>query len=382
MDKKDDTWQEINMDSPADEGKNESSKNDADAPIATAHKKSHAPEESFSFDQPQDPFSAQFQDQMHAHTYDMNQSITAIDNGRITVTLLQELVSLLRPKPFRKRHPIIFWGGILLIITFVWQMVAGSIGPFSSDRIAVVRVEGPIMESKPTLEWIAKLEKMPHVKGILLRIDSPGGGAGTSQEIHGALQHLARTKPVVASMGGSAASGGLMVAMAAQYIVANPSTITGSIGVRMDIPQIYKLLDSFGVTQESITSGKFKDAGSMMRELSPEDRAYFQAVVNDLKGQFVSMIAEGRKKPVEEVEKLADGRVFTGQEALHLGLVDALGGQYVALARLQELTGVSAQAELVEDDNLEKMYKSIFQSMVEFVNALTGAKQAQVEFLY
>ncbi len=281
----------------------------------------------------------------------------------LTVTLLQELVGLLRPKPFRKRHPIIFWGSILLALLVLWQAFADEESSFSADRIAVVRIEGAIMETEPTLEWIRKLEKMNSVKGVLLRIDSPGGGAAASQEIHGALQALAQKKVLVASMGSSAASGGLMVAMAAPYVVANPSTITGSIGVRMDVPQVYKLMESIGVGQESLTSGKFKDAGSMMRAMTPEDRTYLQGVINDLYEQFVHMVAEGRKTTVEDIKKIADGRIFTGREAKELGLVDALGGQDVALAKLYELTGVDPKTDLYEDVNFEKMYGSVFENM-------------------
>ncbi len=384
MHKKDADWQEIDLD-PVPESKAEFA---FDAPHATT---GQGAEQSLEFgeeaqeqktQQGATSLSKDAGKDVHDKSGKKQKHSQHEDNDLITVTLLKELVSLLRPKPFRKRHPILFWGGICLLAFVLWNIFTSDEGLLSPQRIAVVRIEGAIMESAPTLEWIRKLERMEHVKGILLRIDSPGGGAAASQEIHGALLHLGKTKPIVASMGGSAASGGLMVAMAAPYIVANPSTITGSIGVRMDIPQIYKLLDSIGVSQESVTSGKFKDAGSMMRALSPEDRVYFQSVVDDLKGQFVAMVADGRKKPVKEIEKIADGRVFTGQEALHLGLVDALGGQYEALAQLQELTGISPDTELLEDDNLEKMYASFMESMLSLVRILSGTEQGHAQFMF
>ncbi len=319
----------------------------------------------------------------HAKKAPEAESVPDSTHSLLTVTLLQELVSLLRPKPFRKRHPILFWGGILLCLSLVWQLFSDEETSFGSDRIAVVRIEGAIMETEPTLEWIRELEKKDSVKGILLRIDSPGGGAAASQEIHGALLTLGKKKPIVASMGSSAASGGLMVAMAAPYIVANPSTITGSIGVRMDLPQIYKLMESIGVGQESLTSGKFKDAGSMMRALSPEDREYFQGIIDDLYGQFVAMVAEGRKKPVEEIEKIADGRVFTGREALHLGIVDALGGQDVALAELYQRTGVNPKTELYEDKDFEKMYGSMLKSMMQAVmQSVTQVQGHEPTFMF
>ena len=301
------------------------------------------------------------------------------NSNDITVTLLQELVALLRPKPFYKRHPIIFFGGLILLIIAVYSCFADDSSTFSSDCIAVVRIDGTIMDTKPTLAWISELEKMDSVKGILLRIDSPGGGAAASQEIHSALKKLGQKKPIIASMGSTAASGGLMVAMAAEYIVANPSTITGSIGVRMDIPQIYKLLDFLGLGQETLTSGKFKDAASMMRALDPEERAYLQNIIEDLHEQFMHMVAEGRHKKMDEVKKIADGRIFTGREAYELGLVDALGGQDVALAKLYEKTGVSPATELHEKEDMRELYNELLEGLLKLN---VSASQGEALFLY
>ncbi len=275
--------------------------------------------------------------------------------------LLEQLVVALTPKPFHKRHPIIFWGGIVLVLFIVISSLlpddASSL--VAGDRIAVVRVEGMIMDTKPTLEWIDEISKDDSVLGVLLRIDSPGGGAAASQEIFAALTELGKQKPIVASMGSTAASGGLMIAMAAQHIVANPSTVTGSIGVRMDIPQLQNIMEKIGIGQLTLKTGEFKDAGTFMRPMTEEERAYLEAVLTDMHEQFVLLVAEGRKMPVEKVQGMADGRIFTGRAAKEMGLVDELGGQDAALAILYNSTKVSPETPLYERPDDDEFWKAL-----------------------
>ncbi len=252
-------------------------------------------------------------------------------------------------RPFRKRHPVIFWGLILLLLAGVGVFGAalGSNGLMSGQRIALVSVSGPIMDPEPALEWIRKVERDPMIAGVLLRVDSPGGGAAASQEIYSAVRELARKKPVVVSMGSLAASGGLMVSMAGSRVFANASTVTGSIGVRMDIPQLQGLMGKIGVGQETITTAPYKDAGSYMRPLSTEQRDYFKKVLDDMHQQFVDIVADGRHMEHARAAALASGKIFTGREAVQLGLVDELGGQQTALAWLSEQCGVPAERKLV-----------------------------------
>ena len=185
------------------------------------------------------------------------------------------------------------------------------------------------------------------IAGVLLRVDSPGGGAAASQEIYSAVRDLARKKPVAVSMGSMAASGGLMVSMAGSRVFANASTVTGSIGVRMDIPQLQGLMGKIGVGQETITTAPYKDAGSYMRPLSTEQRDYFKKVLDDMHQQFVDIVADGRHMEHARAAALASGKIFTGREAVQLGLVDELGGQQTALAWLSEQCGVPAERKLV-----------------------------------
>ena len=252
-------------------------------------------------------------------------------------------------RPFRKRHPVIFWGLILLLLAGVGVFGAalGSNGLMSGQRIALVSVSGPIMDPEPALEWIRKVERDPMIAGVLLRVDSPGGGAAASQEIYSAVRELARKKPVAVSMGSLAASGGLMVSMAGSRVFANASTVTGSIGVRMDIPQLQGLMGKIGVGQETITTAPYKDAGSYMRPLSTEQRDYFKKVLDDMHQQFVDIVADGRHMEHARAAALASGKIFTGREAVQLGLVDELGGQQTALAWLSEQCGVPAERKLV-----------------------------------
>lgn len=258
--------------------------------------------------------------------------------------------ALLR-RPFRKRHPIVFWCGIVLFFGLLGGAIANTIGDegglTGGDQIALVTVNGPILNVEPTLEWLRKVARNPAVKGVLVRVDSPGGGAAASQEVYDALKGLAQKMPVAVSMGSVAASGGLMVSMAGQRVFANPSTVTGSIGVRMDVPQLQGLMDKVGVGQETLVVGPYKDAASYMRPMTPEQRAYFQGVLNDMYSQFVDIVAQGRNMPREQVVKLATGKVYTGQEALKLGLVDEMGGRDQALRWLAHKTGVSVDRKLL-----------------------------------
>ncbi|WP_165066243.1 signal peptide peptidase SppA [Desulfovibrio sp. ZJ200] len=258
--------------------------------------------------------------------------------------------SLLR-RPFRKRHPFLFWSGAILltlICLFFFSRDETGRSLFSGgDRLALVTLRGPIMDVAPTLAWIRKIERDPSVKGVLLRVDSPGGGAAASQEVYAALARVAKKRPVAVSMGSMAASGGLMVSMAGKRIFANPSTVTGSIGVRMDIPQLQGLLGKIGVGQETLVTAPYKNAGSYLHPLSPEDRAYFEGVLRDMHEQFVDIVAQGRAMPRERAAALANGKIFTGREALKLGLVDEMGGQEAAVRWLAGHTGVPADRKLL-----------------------------------
>ena len=281
--------------------------------------------------------------------------------------------------PFRKRHPLIFWPvliflslfGIYMFVSLMQAMsdrMAG--GGFSiGKQIGVVNVEGIIMDSKDIVEWVDKLEADDNIVGVLVRVDSPGGAVTPSEEIYFALKRLADKKPLVVSMGTLAASGGYMVSLPARHIVASPSTITGSIGTRMDMANWAGLMDKIGIKDQSLASGSMKDAGSPYRNLEPHERAYFMGLLTDMHDQFMEMVAAERKLTPEEVKAVADGRAFTGRQALDLKLVDSLGDKHQALQILHGLTEYKAHANPLLEGPIKKrsfmetMFEGMFQAM-------------------
>ena len=231
---------------------------------------------------------------------------------------------------------------------------------FKNESIGVLEVNGVIMDSKRALKTLKQFEDSPDVKAVVLRINSPGGAVGPSQEIYEALRTF--PKPVVASMSSVAASGGFYIAMAAKKIFANPGTITGSIGVIMEFANLEKLYEWAKVKRYVIKTGKFKDAGSEFRDMTPEERALLQDMVDDVLVQFKEAVAAGRKLPIEDVNKIADGRIFSGNQALKLKLVDATGTLNDAVEEAAKLAGMPAKPKVIYGEK-KKNFMEILQEM-------------------
>lgn len=254
-----------------------------------------------------------------------------------------------------KKHPIlmviIILGVVALILGAVMTAIIGTFSPSSdlkfSDKIGVIPIIGSIEDSTIVLSQLVKFRKDKRIRAIVLRIDSPGGGVGASQEIYREIRKTIRTKKVITSMGGVAASGGYYIASAGTKIVANPGTITGSIGVIMQFYQIQELAKKIGIQMEVIKSGEFKDVGSPHRELSEKDRELINQFISEIQEQFVSAVAKGRSLPREKVEEIADGRILTGAKAKELGLVDRLGNFEDAIDLAKELAGIKGDVDLV-----------------------------------
>ena len=218
------------------------------------------------------------------------------------------------------------------------------------EKIAVVRIEGVILDSRDAIEELRKFRENPSVKAIVLRIDSPGGGVVPSQEIYSEVlktRNEGRVK-VVASMGNLAASGGYYIAAATDRIVANPGTLTGSIGVIMELANVQGLLEKVGVQSVVIKSGKHKDLASPFRTMSVEDRAILQTVLDDVHDQFIQAVAAGRALKVDQVRDLADGRIFTGRQARTAKLVDELGDLQDAIKLAGKMGGIAGEPRVVE----------------------------------
>ncbi|ABZ83503.1 signal peptide peptidase sppa, 36k type [Heliomicrobium modesticaldum Ice1] len=237
-------------------------------------------------------------------------------------------------------------------------------GPSAGNTVAVVRLEGMIADagagagagllggesgSGQVLEALRRLQQDKQIKAVVLRINSPGGTSAASQEIGREVDRLRESgKVVVASMGDVAASGGYWVAARADKIVANAATTTGSIGVILDLANLTELYQKIGYRPNVIKSGPYKDIASSAREMTPEERAILQGMVDDIYQQFIDVVAEGRHMPHEQVRALADGRVFTGRQAKELGLVDELGNFYDAVALAGTMAGIRGEPEIRE----------------------------------
>ncbi len=235
---------------------------------------------------------------------------------------------------------------ILLVMSIILAIFQKNI-PLQS-RVALVRVEGPILDSRDTVDEIKKYVKDASVKAIVLRVDSPGGAVAPSQEIYSEVKKAAAKKKVVVSMGSLAASGGYYISSPATMIIANPGTLTGSIGVIMEIPNVEGLMNKIGVKTEVVKSGEHKDIASAFRSLEPDERKILQNVMDNVHQQFIRAVSEGRNLKLEDVKKIADGRIFTGEQAVHHGLVDKLGTLDDSVNIAGELAGISGEPEVVE----------------------------------
>ncbi len=218
------------------------------------------------------------------------------------------------------------------------------------EKIALIRLEGVIADSRKIVKDLRRYRKNPDIKAILIRIDSPGGAVAPSQEIYDELIEIQNegVKKVVSSMGSVAASGGYYIASATDLIVANPGTLTGSIGVIMELTNVEGLLQKIGVEGIIIKSGKNKDVGSPFRKMKKEERELLQNVLDDVHAQFIEAVAQGRSLDIETVRKLADGRIFTGRQAKAVGLVDELGSLQAAIEILADMAGIEGDPQILE----------------------------------
>jgi protease-4 len=266
------------------------------------------------------------------------------------------------PPPRRDRLALgvvaFIFGGLFLVffgfLVLAYSVVKGESPHLSAGpRIGVVALKGGIGmgdgggDAENILKQVKRFENDDSVKAVVVRIDSPGGSVGPSQEIHDEVARLAAKKPVVCSLGNIAASGGFYVAVACPKIVAAPGTLTGSIGVISQFVNVEGLAKRFDIQMETVKSGKLKDAGNPFRQMTSEERAYWQALIDGVHQQFIAAVAEGRDLDEEDVRKIADGRVLSGAEAKELGLVDELGNFYDAVELAKTEAKLSGEPHLV-----------------------------------
>lgn len=263
--------------------------------------------------------------------------------------------------------------GFVLLLVIIIAIASSQILPFlTGGRVALLEVNGAIYDARPLVEELHKYRDNPSVKAIVVRLDTPGGSAAASQELYEEMNKIRRgqwDKPIVASMGNVAASGGYYVACGADEIFANPGTLTGSIGVIMNLPNFQKLVRKVGIRFEVIKSGEHKDIGSSVRPISEEERLILQGVINDVYHQFVDDIYATRHNALESsysvnelfhddnittdpvknyLLNLADGRIFSGKQAFEYGLVDSMGNLEDAVQRAGKLAGIEGKPEVYQ----------------------------------
>jgi len=273
---------------------------------------------------------------------------------------------------FRQEHPVLmgfillglvflfFWGGVTFFISTVNRPAKGEIFGMKPG-VGIIDLKGVITTPEEIIDDLTSFRTNSNVKAIVLRIDSPGGAVGASQEIFEEVKRTNKVKPVVASMGSVAASGGFYAALGAEKIVASAGTLTGSVGVILKFANLKELFDKIGYKSEVVKSGDLKDIGSPDRPLSQKERDILQALIDNVYNQFVKAVAESRNLPEEQVRALADGRVFSGEQAKEAGLIDQLGNFTDAIMLAADLAGLDK-----ENPNLiypEKKEFSIFEML-------------------
>ncbi|HEX2928346.1 MAG TPA: signal peptide peptidase SppA [Candidatus Binatia bacterium] len=289
-----------------------------------------------------------------------------------------------------RKHYILRGLGLLLVFvlvvfsgTFFYAYLTGGdakvLSMFSGDGIGVLQIQGAIDDSQTVLTELKRLKEMPWVKAIVVRIDSPGGAVAPTQEIFEEIQRSKKQKPFIASMGGMATSGGYYIAAACDKIVANPGTLTGSIGVIMQLTNVEDLMKKIGVKGVNVKSGQNKDIGSPFQPLSPEGKEILQSLVDNVHGQFVAAVAKGRSMDEAQVRKLADGRVYSGAQAKDLGLIDQFGTLEDAIELAARRVGIEAEpAVYYSRPEQERWWERFF--MGAFGRRLPGTERSWLRY--
>ena len=259
----------------------------------------------------------------------------------------------------KKRRVYLILGTIIALFVILLMLRSRDGSTSIGQKVAVIDITGIISSADATIKLIHTYRDDSSIKAIVIRINSLGGSVAPVQEIYSELKKI--EKPIVASMGGSAASGGYYVACAADTIVANPGTLTGSIGVIMQFTQLKGLYDKVGLDHQVIKSGDFKDTGSPFRELTEQEQAVLQATVDDVYNQFVDTIFEARGDLLTRVEivELADGRIFSGKQALEAKLLDQLGNLPDAIETAGALAGIEGKPKVVRKEKKTSLLEQL-----------------------
>lgn len=280
----------------------------------------------------------------------------------------------------------IFMAALFAVSVMIAKSIMGVTESGLTDKpgVGLVEVKGMIIDSKETVRQLRYFLKKESVKAVVLRVDSPGGVVAPSQEISEEVKRFAARKRIIVSMGSLAASGGYYISAPATLIYANPGTITASIGVILKLSNIEALMDKIGIKSYTLKTGRFKDSGSPLRQFSKEDRAMLQAVIDNTHEQFVQAVSSGRKIPVAEVRRIADGRILSGEQAKALKLVDRLGTLQDAIEEAGRQAGIKGEPEVILPPKRKLNYLDLLMEGAEgkFNGALrnaTGGMQLMYE---
>jgi protease-4 len=271
---------------------------------------------------------------------------------------------------------------IILFLIGQFTSQSGSTKFAFGDKIAVVEIRGLITQSLGIIEDLHQYAEDEGVKAIILRIDSPGGGVGPSQEIYREVMKIKakKQKKVVASMGSVAASGGYYIASASDLIIANPGTITGSIGVLMEFTNIEELFKKIGIKGVVLKSGEHKDIGSPFREMTPDEKKLIQSVIDNVHQQFIQAVAEGRKMDRARVAQVADGRILTGEQAKQLGLVDQLGNLQDAIDTTAKMVGIEGKPVILYPKKKFSLLELLIEGITESILNTLSEKGFQLNY--
>jgi protease-4 len=265
---------------------------------------------------------------------------------------------------------------VLMLVSWMFSDESDETTTTGGEKIAVVELKEPIVSSEEIVRQFKKYRENKSVRAIVFRVESPGGGVAASQEIYEEVKKTRDAgRPVVVSMGSVAASGGYYISCGATKIVANPGTLTGSIGVIFQFMHFNQLMDKIGIDATTLKTGKFKDSGSPFRKTTEEEKQYFNLLIGDVYDQFVDVVVEERGLDRKEVLKYADGRVFTGRQAVEYGFIDTLGTMEDAVSIAAELGGIHGKPNIVK----EKKRKTLFEKLVG--DAATEVTKIRQEFL-
>jgi protease-4 len=268
----------------------------------------------------------------------------------------------------------------LSVLFFIGQYI-GRPGRFTfGDKIAIVEIKGVITQSSGIIEEINQYQEDEGVKAIILRIDSPGGGVGPAQEIHREILKVKSKKKVVTSMGSVAASGGYYIACASDLIIANPGTITGSIGVLMEFTNIEELFKKIGIKGVVLKSGEHKDIGSPFREMTPEEKKIIQDVIDNVHQQFIQAVAEGRKMDRAKVMQIADGRILTGEQAKQIGLVDQIGNLQDAIDIVAKMVGIEGKPNILYPKRRFSLWELLVREMASAILDILNEKGFELNY--